>query len=319
MRVHRGLLFWGLALVTAGAVAFLVQQNVLSGSLINGAWRLWPLILVAIGLSILAARTPLAPLGAAAGGILVGLIVGSLFASGPWNLAGCGDTGAGSGSTQARDGTFAAAASVDLQLNCGNLDVSSAPGQRWQLSTTATRQPEVTSTNDRLTVRSAEMEWFNESRQDWQVTLPTDGSLAVSLNVNAGSTRVRLGGAQLSELGVDANAGDAKLDLSGAKIDGLNVSVNAGSASVTLDDRSAVSGSLSANAGSLQLCAPDALGLQIDVSDNVAFGHNLADRGLTQSGTTWTTANYADAAVRATLSVDGNAASFTLNPDGGCE
>ena len=71
------------------------------------------------------------------------------------------------------------------------------------------------------------------------------------------------------------------------------------------------------NAGSLELCAPDDAVVAITLEDtNVTFSHNLDDLGLTRRGDTWSTGE-GDADI--ILSIDGNAASFTLNPEGGCE
>jgi Domain of unknown function (DUF5668) len=54
MKYHCGLLFLGIALVTGGAVALTAQQGYIDQDLVAGAWRLWPLILVAIGVSVAA-------------------------------------------------------------------------------------------------------------------------------------------------------------------------------------------------------------------------------------------------------------------------
>jgi hypothetical protein len=45
------------------------------------------------------------------------------------------------------------------------------------------------------------------------------------------------------------------------------------------------------------------------------FSHDLDDRGFTESGGTWRT-DRGIPTIR--LAVEGNAASFTFNPDGGC-
>ncbi len=77
MHLHRGLLFWGLALIVAGATTLAVQQGYVDKDLVANAWRLWPLILVAIGLAIILSRTPLAPLGTIAAAVVVGVAGGA--------------------------------------------------------------------------------------------------------------------------------------------------------------------------------------------------------------------------------------------------
>jgi len=70
------------------------------------------------------------------------------------------------------------------------------------------------------------------------------------------------------------------------------------------------------NAGSLELCVPADVSVAITIEDaNITFSHNLDEAGLTRQGDTW---NGGSGPPAVTLDVDGNAASFTFNPDGGC-
>jgi hypothetical protein len=96
------------------------------------------------------------------------------------------------------------------------------------------------------------------------------------------------------------------------------IEANAGSVTLTADGDSALDGSIDMNAGSLEIClAEDAVADIVLETDNVTFSHNLDDLGLSRTGETWRAGDEeGDAAV--TLEIDGNAASFTLNPDGGC-
>ena len=71
------------------------------------------------------------------------------------------------------------------------------------------------------------------------------------------------------------------------------------------------------NAGSLELCVAESASVAITVDeDNITFSHNLDDSGLTRTGDTWSNGGGGAAAI--TLTVSGNAASFTLNPEDGC-
>lgn len=91
--------------------------------------------------------------------------------------------------------------------------------------------------------------------------------------------------------------------------------MNAGRARVSLGAGS-TQGSLAANAGAIDLCVPADAALVLRVPDQLTFAHNLEQRGLTRDGDTWRRAGSGGDTID--LSVNGNAASFTLDPDGGC-
>jgi hypothetical protein len=95
------------------------------------------------------------------------------------------------------------------------------------------------------------------------------------------------------------------------------VQTNAGSASVTLPQVS-VTGRVQVNAGSIEVCTPDSAGIRIHSGGGLG-GNNFADAGLEQSGDTWESAGYADAAVQIELDAEANLGSITLNPDDGCD
>ena len=92
--------------------------------------------------------------------------------------------------------------------------------------------------------------------------------------------------------------------------------MNAGRSRITLGS-GPVTGNLSVNAGAIDLCVPSGSPLRIHLTDQITFAHNLDDRGLVKSGGTWTRSG-SDAESLIDLTVDGAAASFTLDPEGGC-
>jgi hypothetical protein len=318
MQVNRGLVFWGVALITAGAVALAIQYGAIAESAARDAWRLWPIILVVIGLAIIAARTPFALAATAAAGLVVGGMAGSLVAGWPAGLSmGCGGEAT---ELVSSNGSFGDRATVELRLNCGELDVSTASGNGWTVEARhgPDARPNIRDDGNSLsvTVGGGGFIGFTRARQDWDVVLPTEVDLALTIDVNAAASRLDLSDATLDRLRLSANAGDARLDLGGASVTGFDLDANAGSVSIATDRETRLEGGVGMNAGSLELCAPDDAAVEIILVDpNVTFSHNLDQRGFARSGDTW---RLGDGAPAIRLGVDGNATSFSYNPDGGC-
>ncbi len=317
MRINTSLIFWGVTLITAGVVALAIQAGAIAEESAREVWRFWPVIIIVIGLAVIAARTPFAMIATVVAALVVGGMAGTLVAGFPSGFSfGCeGDAG----ETVTEEGSFGTDADVDLDLNCGELNVSTAAGSDWSVEARyAADAPTIDSSDASLRVVSPDtfaVFGFGDASQAWDVTLPTDPTLALSIDANASSSVLELDDATLSSLAVDANAGDVEIRLPGASVDDLSVDANAGSISIEVDEGTELTGSVEMNAGSLDLCVPDGVGLAITMSDdNVSFSHNLDDLGLTREGDVWRSGS-GDAI---SLSVEGNAASFTLNPEEGC-
>lgn len=318
MHINRGLVFWGIALVTAGLVALAIQSETVDGAQARQLWRFWPVALIVVGLAIIAARTPFALVATVVAGLTVGGLGGTLVAGWPEGIGGFGCSGTVADS-RTETGTFRESAEVDLEFNCGELDLTTGDGGAWEVLAryASNAEPEIRSGDDSLSVRAEGGPWFTDRRQEWEVTVPSDVDLSLNVDANTASSRLDLAGASLTGLNVSANAGDVFVDLTGAEARDLEVDVNAGSAAVVVGDGTSGEGSLSVNAGSIDLCVADDLVVAITIEDgNITFGHNLDDSGLDRSGDTWSTG---DGTPDLRLDVDGNAGSFTLNPDGGCE
>jgi hypothetical protein len=318
MQVNRGLVFWGVGLVTAGAIALAIQYELIDVAIARDAWRFWPVVLIAVGLAVIAARTPFALVATLVAGLVAGGLAGTLVAGVPEGLnLGCG------GEIDDRvsaDGTFSGQAAVTLDFNCGDLSVEAGDGEAWAVDAgfASGSEPDISSDNGSLRVdaRDGGVIGFANMQQDWRITLPRDVGLALDVNANAGSSDLALGGMDLSELSVEMNAGDIVVDLAGASAADLSLSANAGSVSLVVDEATVADGSISVNAGSVDLCVADGTAVEITLNDsNITFSHNLDDSGLDRSGDTWRSG---DGPADVTLEIEGNAASFTYNPTGGC-
>jgi hypothetical protein len=316
MRVRPGLLFWGIFFILLGGLPLLVRAGVLDPNALADLWRFWPLLLVGLGIALILGRSRAGLLGTVVAATALGLAAGGALAAGTdlvGNVGGCG------GSTAAeqrfeRSGTFDGSMTANLDLDCGTLDLSVGSGDAWSVQADyAGQPPSLDESDDALDLKSPD--GFGLRRQEWTVTLPGSRLRDVELSANAASATVRLAGAELDLLDGAFNAADARIDANGAKLDRIDISANAGRVRLGVD--SDLAGSMSANAGALELCVPDDATLRIQIQQQLTFGHNLDDRGLSQNGEVWSRDGAADAPT-IDLSVSGNAASFTLDPEDGC-
>jgi len=328
MRINQGFLGWGVFLILVGAIPLAVNAGYLAADQVGDWWRYWPLILVGIGIGIILSRTVLNWLGGLVVAATFGLMVGSLVASGitgggGFPMIGCGGDGGAGTPFAAQSGQLTGQASVHLDLNCGDMKVNAAEGSGWNLEgyTATGEPPEVQSGPASLAVESRERTGigFLGARDSWRLTLPNAVPLDIDLGLDAGSGDLDMTGAALGRVQVDMNAGDIRLSLGGATaLTGLDIGLNAGSIGVSLPARS-VTGAIEANAGSVQICVPSGVGLRLRTTDNLTVSYDYEGYGLVKEGDTWTSPGYESAAVRIDLATHGAAASFSLNPEGGCD
>ena len=221
-----------------------------------------------------------------------------------------------------RTGTFSASAAVvDLETDCSDLTISTVPGIDWTVTGLDQDPPELSSGAGVLRVRSStgpSLAFF-AARSTWQVTVPSGLPLELKADLSAGTVGVDLAGATLGNAEFGLNAASSTLDLgSVVAIRELNVEVNAGSAGITLPNLS-LTGTVQANAGSVRLCVPPGAGLRLETSGSVVASNDYPAHGLVEDESVWSTPGYDSAPVRIDLKTEGNAASFTLDPQEGCD
>ncbi|HET7029574.1 MAG TPA: hypothetical protein VFI34_03610 [Candidatus Limnocylindrales bacterium] len=315
MRLRRGLVFWGLFLIPLGGIPLLARAGFLPTDVIADAWRLWPLLLIGFGLMLLVGRTRASIAATAVVAIVIGSVAGAAFAAGPpWigTMADCGFQPGNATERLDRSGTWEDAASVQLDLRCGTLDLHPGAGPGWRFASTHRgSEPTVTASDRSLAVAAPS----GTHRQDWILELPAGPVDRMDLTANAASSKVRLDTIQLGALNATVNAGDLGVAVGTGRLDQLDVTVNAGQLRIT-GGSSDLRGSIAINAGGVDLCVPADANLRLTVTDQLTFSHNLSSRGLSRIGDgTWVRPG-SGAAV--TLRISGNAATLTLDPEGGC-
>lgn len=322
MRIHRGYLFWGLFFLLMGGIPLAERLGAIDGDQLSQVGRLWPLALVAIGVAIVVARTRLSLIGTLVTAIVIGGLAGGALAYGSgWalDLGDCAGVSRHDLERTTQSGTFNGPAHVDLVLDCGTLDLqagaitSSLSGwSGWSLDARhRDAAPIVTASATGLSVRSPES---NARRQEWILFVPVTQVRSMAIDANAASALVNVTGATLDSVALQLNAGDARILAWEATIGTLAIQANA--ARVRLG---VTSGSvrLQMNASAVDLCVDPTSGLSITVEDGFALVTNLEERGL-RKGADGSYSRATTGGASITVRLEGNASSFTLDPEGGC-
>jgi hypothetical protein len=322
MNANSNLIGFGLFFIVFGAVLLGIRQGWIPTAVAERTWQLWPILLIAAGLSIVLARSPVARLGGLVAAVCLGVMAGGLVGSGAGLSIGCGGDEAGT-SFARESGELPDGAQVNVSFQCGELAVDTTDGSSWTVEGTSEdgTPPTIRRDGDGLTVEAAEdgrIFGISGARERWNITLPTDPTIDLDVELNAGSGRLTLPGAHLASVDVTVNAGSLRIDLRDvAAASSLDGTVNAGSAVVWLPDVP-LEGELTVNAGSLSICAPDDVGLRLVTGDNPISSNNFDDEGLVRSGDAWETPGFSTAPIRIVLEVQANAGSVSLNPRQTC-
>jgi hypothetical protein len=321
-RVSRGAVFWGSALVTAGLLILAIQQGLIDEALLLDIGQWWPLLLIGAGVAIVFAGA-LGVVAVALSGVLLGLLVGGLVSGATSLPVGCGNDDPEEVSV-VEDGTFSGdAPTIHLELDCATLILGGGSGDDWSVEADEDTADEiqVESGDDQLTIRTDDDETFaTGDRRHLEVTVPRDTGASLGVSVNAADTDLDLSDGAWSQVDFSGNAMATRIDLSGAEAEDVSVTLNAGSAKIQLGEGTTLNSPmrLGANAGSMEVCAPAGIGLEIAMGEDVTVGHNLDAEGLSEDNGVWRTDGFEDADTQIEIEFEGNAASFTLNPEGGC-
>ncbi len=313
MRIDRGFFGWGVFFIALGAVPLAVDAGWVSASAVSDLWRLWPLILVGIGVGLILARSQLALIGTLITSLTIGLALGGLFAGAGvsgFPLVGCGSGEQPGGPTS---GTLAGTASVSLDWACGDLHVADQAGSGWQLSATGQAgQTAVTASETNLAVKAAgTFSLASGGARSLAVTLPADPTLDLRVNQAFGDGTITLAGSHLSSLQAKVAFGTGDVDVRGATLKGtLDLTFDFGSGNVALP-LGTYSGTMHSSFGSLNACVPAGLGVRLTASSS--FGSFNPGPEFTQTGGTWQTADYTTAANKADLTVTSSFGSFNIS------
>jgi hypothetical protein len=321
MRIDRSLLNWGVFLIALGGVPLAVQRGWADAGIAGDLWRLWPLILVGIGLGLVLRWTPLAWLGGALVAGTFGLIFGALVAGGIQGVSSaCVGLGSGQTETTSESGPASSSSfSLQLELSCGDLDVARSAAGEWTLQADHEpgKPPTIDATDASLTLGQPGTDAIfvlgQQTRSEWQVGLPADPALDVGLTLNAASGSVDVGEGPIERVQGTINAGDLDIDLASATTEqpaNLSLTYNAASGSLALPAASVI-GSMTLNASSLELCVPADAEARFELESTLS-SDDFSGSGLTEVGDSWQTEGFDTSAVHIDLSITSTVSSISV-------
>ena len=225
-RNYRGTsLVWPIILIGMGVVFLLDNLNVIDIDLWQLVTRLWPLVLVAVGLDILFGRRT---------GIWQGLtilIIASIFAAGAWFVRNTGEFVGGDLYTQefAQPLEDADQAKIDIGFGIGGLriDPLENAGDMLATGTLVLVEGEELDQDFRMVGETAYFQleshgpdtypsWiFNNANNDreWQIDLSDEIPLDIEISTGIGESVIDLRGLMITDLDVDTGIGEVTIYL----------------------------------------------------------------------------------------------------------
>ncbi|HEX6512388.1 MAG TPA: DUF5668 domain-containing protein, partial [Chloroflexota bacterium] len=127
-------MIWPTLLILAGVVFLLQNFGLLSSQLWASVWRLWPLVLVLIGLELFLGGGGRGLFGFAIAGLLVLAVTAAIAAGVFSHWGGASPSQAEAGETLTQDLQGASTALVIVRFGAGNLDVGPLPNENSKLA-----------------------------------------------------------------------------------------------------------------------------------------------------------------------------------------
>jgi hypothetical protein len=299
-RHYRGGFVWPVMLIGAGVVFLLNNLGIVSWDVWGTLLRLWPVLLIAIGLDLLVGRR--FPLGSALlAGLLVVVLV--LAAQGALPVAVNASANVDRTETVSQPVEGAARAAVIIRFGSGELNVTALPSDSGQLvegtadlSRGETLRQDYRKSGDSgvFTLASdgswsSGPEFFFNQQKSWDLGLNRDLPLDLQVNAGAGKSMLDLVSLNLRRLQLDSGVGQATVKL--PETGKYNVRINGG-------------------VGQTVLMVPEGLAVRVEVDGGL--GGVSAQGEFTREGDTYVTGNFANAENRATVEVDGGVGQLVL-------
>jgi hypothetical protein len=293
----------GPAILIALGVVFLLNNL---GYLGWGVWealvRLWPLLLIAIGLDLLIGRRSI--LGSALVVVLVLAALGlAIWWTGYWVPAGMAITS----ETISQPLGAARRADLDIALGVGRLNLGSLAESDNLIEGTIARASGQQVVQD-FSVNGDSATFKLHSRAAWPFPFREQSGARVEWNLLA-SRAIPL------RLHIDTGAGQATLDLARLQIADLDINIGVGQTTLTLPQQGQVRARINGGVGETVVIIPTGMAARIEAT--TGLGQVQVIGNYQREGKVSTSAGYDSAANRVDLVVSGGVGSITVRQESG--
>ncbi len=307
---HTPSLFWPIVLIVSGILLLLSNLGYLPEPSWNLLWRLWPVILIALGLDVLIGRRSVA--GAIISGVLIFVLIGGVilavfFAR---NIPLLADLAR----RPKIEHESISHPLDDIDTASVNIDFSSLRGR-------------LTSLDDSPNLIEGEIDYhgsliFDVTTDDERVMVDLDsvGTTTV-FNFNfdeedRGVWDVGLHRDVAYDLNLDGGSGQLTLDLSELSITDFEFDQGSGSTELSLPERSSFSGKIDGGSGRLHIQLPDDVGLRVELDDGSGAFRTDARfvlvSGDPDNDSIWETEDYDNADYQIDLEIDQGSGSIVI-------
>jgi hypothetical protein len=307
-RHSRGGIVGPTLLIAAGIFFLLSNLGIISWSFWDAAWRLWPIVLIAIGLDLLIGRRSIWS------SLLVLLVTVGFLAAGFFWLVTSGDLGGGSVSdTISQSLSGAESAEVEINFGVGRVTVEALPADSEELIMGSIERPAEIRVEQSFDVTGDDVAHYRlrtegsaRSVQSIPFFGPGDDNWRWDMQLNR-DVPLRLT--------LDTGVGETTLDLSQLMVETVDVDTGVGQTTVILPGHGEIEASVNGGVGELIIELPQGVAARIE-SDTGLGSTDIAD-DFERNGDVYESPGYDDALDRINLSLSAGIGQVTVRTYGG--
>lgn len=299
---RRRSLVWPLILISIGVLFLLNNLGVVDWNIWSILWRMWPVLIVAIGLDLIFGRR-----SGVWQAITVAVLIG-LFAGAFWLFDVTEKTWSGEKIVQTIEHEISGAeeADVTIKMNIGSMVLSGSPTSsdifvsgKVEISEYEDLTDDVQLRGDKLTYTlSSEGHQYQpgwifsrdiDNDKKWELMLTPD----VLVNLN-----------------IDTGVGKTEVDLSNLQLSGLVLNSGVGEVVVSLPNEGDFQASIKAGVGKMEIYIPEDLAIGIFIDSGL--GNVTVDGDYIQRGENYFSQNYNSAPDKVELYLDGGVGNIRI-------